>query len=251
MVALAFSGRSDGRGSVDLLVGGRRGGAIYVAPATVTPKTIKADLGALGVIDVDLVGSGRMKTEHSACDGTPTRFEAGHFEGRIEFHGEDGYTDATAKRAQLTLRPILSIACPGFSSQEIRAADLPGARLRTLSHGEGRSVSLQVNKNRPMARVTFSASVRERNGPIRIQRAVQGAAPTSAFAYDSQLQTAILSLPAPFSGTATFRRGSQPPARWTGSLSIDFPGRSDVPLTGAAVNTHLVHAQRRVEFPPQ
>ncbi len=247
VLALVFSRRADGKGGIELFVSGRHGGSAYSAPAMVTSKTVKADLGALGSVDFDLVGSGRTVSEHSICDLTPTRFEAGHYVGKFEFHGEEGYTDAVASRATFTLRPILNIVCAGFGSQEVSAVDLPGARLRTRSRGGGRSVALQINKNRPMGRVTFSATMREQVGPIRIQRAVQGAAPANAFAYEPDLHTATVSPPFPFSGSATFRRGTEPANRWTGSLTLDFPGHSGVPLAGAAVRAHLVHAQRRVE----
>ena len=61
-----------------------------------------------------------------------------------------------------------------------------------------------------------------------------------AFSYDPLLRTATLAPPAPFSGRASFHRGAVLENRWTGNLAIDFPGRSNVPLTGPGIGASLV-----------
>jgi len=67
--------------------------------------------------------------------------------------------------------------------------------------------------------------------------------PASAFRYDQRLQTATLSPPAPFSGSGLFKRSREAGQRWSGDLSIDMPGREDVPLTGSALRATLVPAE--------
>ena len=67
----------------------------------------------------------------------------------------------------------------------------------------------------------------------------------TVFDFDPELRSAVLSPPAPFSGSALFRRGAEPANRWTGSLAVDFPGNSDVSLVGARFDVHLRHARLR------
>jgi hypothetical protein len=70
---------------------------------------------------------------------------------------------------------------------------------------------------------------------------------SSAFDFASPLRTATLAPPVPFTGQATFRRNANPANRWTGNLSVDFPGRADVPLAGGRFKAALVHAKRTEE----
>jgi hypothetical protein len=235
--------RSDGQGFVNLFVVGDEGGAIYSTRAKVTAEEVRVDLGRLGEIDLDFVPSGRRKAERSACDPQPVKFDAGHYEGTIEFRGEEGYTRASATRVPLVIRPLLSLVCGGGGGGgETLGSSLPGARLRVFDRGQARRLSLQINANRPGARMSFEATTQERRDGIDIFRAVEGVAPGSAFDYDPLLSTATLDPPAPFSGSAGFHRNALPANRWTGNLAIDFPGRSGVPLTGSKVRAGLVHA---------
>jgi hypothetical protein len=38
--------------------------------------------------------------------------------------------------------------------------------------------------------------------------------------------------PAPFAGSASFKKAGHGPSAWTGDLSAPLPGMGDVPLTG-------------------
>jgi hypothetical protein len=99
---------------------------------------------------------------------------------------------------------------------------------------------LQANKNRPGKRSRFEAEVHEKRGSVSISRSLSLWVGATAFRYDPLLETATLDPPAPFSGRASFHRGATPANRWTGDLTVDFPGRSDVPLTGPGVGATLV-----------
>jgi len=243
ILAFLSERRSDGQGFVNLFVVGGEGGAIYSTRAKVTAEEVRADLGRLGEIDLDFVPSGMRKAERSACDPQPVKFDAGHYQGTIEFRGEEGYTRASATRVPLVIGPLLSIACGGGGGGgETLGSNLPGARLRVFARGQARRLSLQVNANRPGARMSFEATTQERRDGVDIFRAVEGVAPGSAFDYDPLLSTATLDPPAPFSGSARFHRKAPAANRWTGNLAIDFPGRSNVPLAGSKVRAGLVHA---------
>lgn len=218
--------------------------AFYIAPVRMTATTIQADLGSLGKIDLHLNPSGRKRTIPIKCGrGDTFTYEPGVYEGVLEFNGEEGYTEVSA--SQLPLRPLLTSFCGGGSgSGEVSGPGVPGARLRGVSYAHGRTLSFQVNKNRPGARTVYEASLRERHDAILIGREVWGVASAGAFRFQQDLRVATLSPPEPFSGSASLGRSpSSVSPILTGSLALDFPGRPDVQLAGPAVHVSLVHAR--------
>ncbi len=220
--------------------------AFYSAPVRMTATTISADLGSLGKVDLSLNPSGRKKTIRLRCShGDTFTYEPGTYEGVLEFKGEEGFT--TVRATQVPLRPLIepSTFCGGGrGSGEARGPGFPGARLQGVSYADGRALSFQVNKNRPQGIVVFEASLRERRRGILIARQVKGATKSGAFRFRPDLATAVLSPPAPFSGSAFLSRSpdSVNPI-WTGGLALDFPGRSNLPLAGPAVHVSIVHAR--------
>jgi protein-S-isoprenylcysteine O-methyltransferase Ste14 len=244
ILGFASSERLDGRGDIGLIVY-RKGAAVsYSAPATVTPTRLDADLGALGRISADIVPRGKKETLRSHCSGNHVHgFERSVYRGTFEFHGELGYTDAVATEVTEDAEFLLDVLCAGAGGGEAWGPGLPGARLRAFSRHGDRHLSLQLNKNRPGKATVFSASLAERRGEIRIERSVSGRQPARAFEYDPLLRTATIAPAAPFSGAARFDRRAGAD-RWTGNLSLDFPGERDVPLAGAGFSVHIVHARR-------
>jgi hypothetical protein len=244
---VAFSGLGSHKGRIELTASRRGATASYSAPAIVTPDTLRADLGSLGGIDVVRRPSGREKKVHPKCLGGAQTYEAGTYEGIIEFNGEQGFTRAREKRvAQLPAWLVFTasvVHCGGGYGEAVGAGER-GARLHGLSFAHGRSLSFQVNKNGPRSPAVFTASLKERRDGIVIDRELTGDAPPSAFRFEPNLRTATLSPAAPFSGSASLgrSRNSFSPI-WTGDLKLDFPGRSAVPLVGPGVHVSLVHAR--------
>lgn len=240
----AYSDRADGVGRISLEVSGKGRGAFYETRAVVTAQRIYADLGRLGKIDVAFHPSGRKETLRW-CGGIKIPYEPGYYEGTLRFNGEEGYTRADQNRAALSPVPFPRSLCRGSGSGESAGGvDLPGARLRGLSYAGGRILTFQVNKNRPKAPAIFSAELRERHDGVLIERSVHGRGPARSFVFDRLLRTATLRPPPPFSGAAS--AGRDPDSfspTWTGSLAVDFPGRSDVRLAGPGVHVSLVHAR--------
>lgn len=77
---------------------------------------LRADLGAVGRIDLTLVPSGVKKQARSACEKRSVSYEGATYEGTFEFHGEEGFTDLSAssrisllhaRRIQGTIHPPL------------------------------------------------------------------------------------------------------------------------------------------------
>lgn len=242
MRVLAFSEDDYRKGEVLILLSREDSAVAYFSPATVTDTKIDADLGELGRISLEFVPSGRKKRLHTNCDSGPTAFDGGSYVGTLEFSGEEGFTHVSATQIPFTPRPLVELVCGMGSEGEGVGPGLPGVRLRAIA-GRGRNkVSLQVNQNRPEARVRVEAAIEERRGSLWVAREVERTYPAAAFHFDSRLRSAVLRPPAPFSGSAVYRRDADAPDRWTGSLAVDFPGDSNVALAGVRFQSNLIRA---------
>jgi protein-S-isoprenylcysteine O-methyltransferase Ste14 len=241
ILGIASSERLDGSGVIDLIVY-RKGAVVsYVARATVTPDKLEADLGSLGRVSAEILPGRVEKTLRSRCGGGSERVAPRLYRGTFEFHGEESFTDAVATEVPESPQVLLNLSCPGVTSGELSSPKLPGARLLVRRHD--RSLWLRLNKNRPDKTAIFSATLFEMRNGIRIERSVSGRQPARAFEYGPLLRTATIAPVAPFSGAARFDRRAGAD-RWTGNLSLDFPGERHVPLAGASFSVHLVHARR-------
>jgi hypothetical protein len=241
-----YLGGFGGRGEVGVTASRGRESAIYTAPAKVTASAVHADLGRFGRIDMALHLSGAKATTKAKCLQRSETYEAGTYDGRFEFKGEGGYTEARATEAAA----LPSLSFPGFnfcnrqeSSGESFGPGEPGARLKGISYASGRVLKFQINKNRRHGKTLFTASLSERVRGIRIYRELSGVAPASAFQYDRKVRTATLDPPAPFAGSASLRRDRNTVSPlWAGNLKLAFPGQT-VPIAGPAVHVSLEHAR--------
>ncbi len=219
------------------------GGAGYSVPAAVTETSIQADFGALGEIAVTFHPSGQARTVHPACaKKRSVSFDSGYYEGVIDFHGEERYTDVEASRARGDLGFLLNVICPGMSG-ESGSSFLPGAELNVGACGPQPGPHLMVVKNRPKAPAHFEASFSEKRDGVSILRFTHPIFAARTFEYDPRVQTATVHPPLPFLGAARFHRAAKPRNRWTGNLTVDLPGRSGVKLTGGALRAGLAHAE--------
>jgi hypothetical protein len=244
LAVLGFFEEGYGESSEVIVLVGRKGqGAIYQAPGVVTEEKVEADLGSLGEIDVAFRPSGKIGVTHPSCDPNyRLTYEKGVYVGTIEFRGEEGYTRVSTKRARFWF-PLADFGCPGSVTGEAFGRDLPGARLRARTRFESSRLVLQANQNRPGQRVRVEAGLTERRGEIEISREAGAIYPADSFRFAPNLRTAVLAPPAPFSGTGLFRRGAKPAGRWTGTLRVDFPGRSGVSLTGSRFASSLMRSR--------
>jgi len=243
---LVWAGSKKGyrHGEVFVIAYGKQGSVAYSAPATVTDIRVDADLGAIGEIDVTFQPSGEREVEHSVCGHSQRlTYDKGTYVGTIDLRGEEGYTRVRAESVPYNPGPFIDIGCDGSWSGELLGHGLPGARLRARAKfGEGETIELQANQNRPGARVKIGVSTEERRDRVRISREASFTYPAGALDFTPNLRSAALAPPAPFSGSALFRRNATPANRWTGDLEVDLPGRSNVSLAGARFDAGLVHA---------
>lgn len=171
VIVWAASEKGYRKGRALILASNKRDVAGYFVPALVTATTVQVDLGDLGAIDVSFRPSGEKGMDHPVCDSRQqVRYEKGTYIGAIDFHGEEGFTEVHAESAHLSLHPFIDSICAG--SGEGRGAGFPGAALLVRSKSRAERVALQINKNRPGARVHVSVSTDERLGRIAIFREV-------------------------------------------------------------------------------
>jgi hypothetical protein len=239
--AVASNERADGRGEVVLIVSGKQAGVVYTAPAQLTATTLEADLGALGSISLESVPAERKKSFRTQCEeGSKVSYEPQRYRGSFEFHGEEGYTEAVSAAPRERIPLLYQGECLTYDSLEVGGDDVPGAGLRLHSGRGGLKLDLTARKNGPRKRTQLQVRVAEERAGISISRQMSQWAGASAFDYDPLLRTAVLSPPAPFSGSASFHRAAVPRNRWHGTLTVDLPGRSNVPLAGSGIKTTLV-----------
>jgi hypothetical protein len=239
-----FAGQSPktGAGFVLLFVRSPHAQVVYGAPASVSATSIEADLGSVGSIDVDFAPSGETRSEGSPCDdGNPVSFDSGSYMGSIDFKGEEGYSEAHATSARGEIGSMLGLVCSGGPSSEGSGSHSPGARL-TVRRQRNPLLEFEAMKNSPTRTAMFGASIGERRGPLQISRAVETTAGPGAFDFDVPEGFAHVSPPAPFSGEATYRRSPGKHTSWQGDLAVDFPGRSNVSLTGAGTRAGMRRA---------
>lgn len=236
-VAVAGTPEAEGRLSI-VLARGRHTIVIYSSSATVSSTTINADFGKLGRISVTRVPIGRMKMVHWGCKpGSMKRVEAERYEGTIEFHGEEGFAEVSATSAPLVYPRVCVRAVGGTPDK-----GPPGAHLDVEKRlPEGYRLGFDAVQGRAGAGTAVSVEAEEHRGEMEIFRSTWIWASTSALRYDRRLRNATVRPPAPFAGHGSFHTNASGASRWTGNLTVDLPGRSNVPLTGPGFWARLEH----------
>jgi hypothetical protein len=231
----------EGRPGRVLVFVSRRGEEVlYATAANVDEDSIEADLGSVGRIDVGYVPTGGTTDEGARC--APKRkvsFDTGFYEGAIELHGEEGYTEVSTTRARGEVGSALSLLCFGGGVSEGIGGHSPGARLTAHRYFPGGSSELVAWANSPARPSRFEASISETRGALLVDRSVQAVGPPAAFRFDVPDGRATVVPPLPFAGVGKFRRGALGRSRLLGTLAVDFPGNSDVHLSGAATRAGL------------
>jgi hypothetical protein len=226
---------------------------VYVVPAKLTTATVEGRPTVTGVrisfgsvidIDVDLKPSGGTKSFDSTCSKDPVTYVPGSYEGSIEFHGEEGFTEVSATSAPVRPQGLVNLICLTEDVEERGGSHVHGAKLEAGTGGTG--VRLQVNQNRPGGPTQVEATLLRSRNDALVARVLRLHAGGGIFSFDPKLRRARLSPGGPFSGQATFLRDAKPADRWSGDLEVDLPGRSNVPLTGGGFHATLEHSVRHV-----
>jgi superfamily II DNA/RNA helicase len=238
--------------------------------------SVVARIGRLGRIDLRFVADKvhREKPPHR-CHGEPTLIEEGHFVGLVAFHGEGGYTEVHAHRAKGTIVRVPPLRCTpppapnlkklkrelekraeteaeGGEEETEEEQEDDGSfavKLTTTAHGHrvtfkaAKAVLKSKKDKKGFAFTDFIVTAARRRGRIEEESTVgivfeRG----STFLVPDRLHPAseaVLKPPAPFSGSATFRRHRDEPPTWTGDLKVDLLGFGSVRLAGTGTHASL------------
>jgi hypothetical protein len=229
--------RTRGRVSLTAVHGGRSffAATSYTVPGKVSPQRIDARFGRFGQISVKLKTERMRKGElEEQCTGKPETIHYGVFVGTIRFRGEGGYTSVDARQATGRLSSGEKVKCV---FPNLRPRSEPGAHASRqvppslgASQGRQRAFGVEVSSGKRRS-IFFSAFSQEHRGRMEIVRNVFATAPLSSFVFASDLSSATVQPPQPFQGEASFLRAPAD-STWSGTLSVDFPGRDDVRLAG-------------------
>jgi hypothetical protein len=237
-ISLFGSGRD-----VDLTARGHHASVSYDVRSTSSGRQLKGRFGQLG--RVSMYFHPRQKAHFvpgpaGNCTGGGKFVEPGTFVGRLEFKGEQGYTKVQASRIRGTVTRNLKETCKESPGGGEGGPPATWTLLRASSKDD--RVSFGAFKIESHARPAidasiFSASILDlRRHGMSVFRSIQSDDKADAFEVTRAHGTVVAAAvdpPAPFSGSATYRRGVQAPSEsWTGSLTGDFPGIGPVTLAG-------------------
>ena len=227
------------------------GVSTYIARGKVSPTAIHASFGPLGEAAMRFQPSGKIthSKRHRHCVG-PNRYTIhfGVFVGSVRFRGEDGYTSAKASRVKgKEITPRLLLCLDTFFEQirqESRTRSRETrAKLTRLEAGlRAGLTATDFSATERGGKAAFFAESEQSLGALAVFRAVLVHASPATFAFDSALSSAGVTPPPPFSGSASFQRGSKGAKSWTGSLAASFPGDPDVPLVDPRFRTQLTRS---------
>lgn len=230
--------------------------AIYdVFNGTAAHGRFRARFGKLGIVSARFVPSRTVKSPPpSDCKGASTVHSSGTFVGTIRFQGEQGFTRFAGRRAHGEVRFLPQWICRDEKEPFVEGPPRHGARYAVTQFvAAGRAAgaltifSARHSELEP-EEVEFDATSIEDRGAVNITRNVSIEGPPTGFSFDPGANTATLSPPAPFSGSATFTRIDDFETRWFGPLAVSFPGRPNVPLTGRAYSWELTREELESNF---
>jgi hypothetical protein len=218
------------------------GSADYLASrGRLQRERVEADFGRLGRIGVRFHPSGKVRRRPTPfCKGGRELVRFGTFVGTIRFRGEEGYTGADRERARGKITTTSNHGCepgaPGSRNDGGRDSK-PRREIVFSARSEAKGVEFSATRMPGLpglpAENLITASSQERRDGIVILRQVLMITPgPTSFAFDEALSSATLTPPLPFTGSASFQRIDDYASRWEGPLTVSFPGRPAVPLTG-------------------
>jgi hypothetical protein len=97
----------------------------------------------------------------------------------------------------------------------------------------GRRLGVSVDEHPALGTLTLYAYSSARRDGVSVNRWVSAVAPLTDLVVDGAAESATLTAPSPFTGSATFRAfPGKEAGTWRGDLSVDFPGEPGVRLAG-------------------
>jgi len=228
--------------------GSREYATTYDVSDSVEGSEIKADLGALGRIEVRFEPSGARRTVRVGSSHCQVPRRLGTFTGTISFQGENDYASLNATSAGGMSGPSARSRCRGEAISSARPRPLERRAVeRIWAVGDASMFARSATASSSTLLAVYSQGLAthcyvsrvELVGPrLAIFRRAGIAGSRSIFSYTHTLSSATLAPPAPFSGEATYSARRH---RFSGDLTVRFPGLPPQPLTGTGFETKLVY----------
>jgi hypothetical protein len=234
---------------IALLAAGKQSVAVYSPHAEVPEGSeIKARFPGVGRVSMRFHPQGpprRTPPEpFPGCRGGEKVEQAGHFVGTIRFRGERGYTSVRATRAKGAIETWTKEVCKRSPSEDDDSEPLADrtelwVKWESGKRGVGFDASVLGD---PFDSITFGASVVERSRKMTIFRHTFAEGKKGSLVIGDTRPyplSATVTPPAPFSGSAEYKRTPDGDRTWTGSLAVTLPGLGRVPLTGPDFDPRL------------
>ena len=156
----------------------------------------------------------------------------GAYRGTVQIVGENGFTTATATEAK-GQTGWYRFGCDYTVNEGFPG---PGLLLDAYTRGSqsaGTYRYLSVVQNRLHGEVSFLAGMGEQKGRVSVYFRAYASGQAKTLTFDGHFDNTAITPPPPFAGTGIYERiAKRKPGTWKGDLTVDFPGREDVPFTG-------------------
>lgn len=221
--------------------------AVYSAPGEVSADGIAVTFGALGEFVVDCKPFRTLETRepNRHCTGDPRTITEGFFRGTLRFEGEDGYVHIEAARVKgtLVLQPPwdCDYGRAGVSRRARKRADNEATLDAFSRRDRVRFAVLGSRGEEERPYTVFIASGQEVREGVAITRFTLGGTRSAAgFEFNNRRGTAFVDPPAPFGGSAHYRRRPHAPDRWSGPLTAPLLGLGRVHIAGPGFVARMV-----------
>lgn len=233
------------RGRVELIASNGNSAAIYIVrPPKISRDRIEARFPGLGRISVRFHPLGRARREPGFCGGHAPIKQVGVFRGVVRFEGEHGFTRIGVEQARGFIYRSFKESCKGSDNRS--SSTPPTYSLIERARLDGRTTVFVATKSTdgsPFAGPShYFASQWERQAGMTSVRVASASTDASTFAITgspTQPESATVTPPLPFSGTASFHASPGSLAEWEGTLAVDLPGVDTVQLTGSQFKPEL------------
>lgn len=199
-----------------------------------TRKRLEVTFADLGEVDVEFTPTER-KTSRDGCVRVVKL--KGVFRGRISFTGEDRYAQVDEKSAKGRTTIYEFDGCGRERALPERASrSRRGVKKDTILYTCGKvggPAFLEARKHGKADPVDVDVELDDYRGEgatrIQLIKSYRAELAPSALIFDEALTSANFVAASPFTGSGRFSEGM-----FTGDLTVDLPGASDVPLTSAS-----------------
>jgi len=253
---------AEGHHQVGLLAQKGSTGVSYTVKGRASSRRLDADFGTLGRVHIRF----HLEPEPlspslfrgKSCKPARLMFFGGRFHGEVDFAGEPEVAGVTAHSGRVALVRYRKQVCKRGDRR--RAATVRprsggtqgGEPLREVdfftaeAQPEDRTISLGLirvaESGTGGARTLYRASVTETAGRVGIVRSAVGRTSREVLRLGkrgAKPATAMIALPAPFSGSASYSAEPGVSPIWSGDLTVSLPAAVAVPLTGADFSSGL------------